>query len=231
MPPPPLPGPAASHAPIRIAHRGMPRKIRENTLPSFALAMDSGADGLELDVHTTSDGVVVIHHDPELASGERIDTLSRDELGKREAAPGIAIPTLRELCELVRGRIALFVELKGAGVERATLDALAGYDGPFALHSFDHEMIRRARRLDARVRLGVLLEDAAGDAAAVLARAGATDLWPQHSLVSGELVQVVHAAGGRVIPWTVNEPGEARRLAAAGVDAICTDDVTMAALR
>ena len=49
--------------PLRIAHRGMPRRLRENTLPSFAAALAAGADGIELDVHATSDGVVVVHHD------------------------------------------------------------------------------------------------------------------------------------------------------------------------
>src|SRR3954471_19199034 len=87
-------------SPLRIAHRGMPRLARENTLPSFELAMDAGADGLELDVHTTADGVVVVHHDPDLGGGGRIDAMTLAELRRHEAAPGVPIPTLEELCAL-----------------------------------------------------------------------------------------------------------------------------------
>src|SRR4051812_3319441 len=87
---------------LRIAHRGMPRLARENTLPSFELAIDAGADGLELDVHTTIDGVVVVHHDPDLRAGPRIDSVTLAELRRHEAAPGVPIPTLEELCALVQ---------------------------------------------------------------------------------------------------------------------------------
>ena len=74
----------------------MPRLARENTLPSFQLAMDAGADGLELDVHATSDGVVVVHHDAELPDGRAISSFTLAELRRHEAAPGVPIPTLQE---------------------------------------------------------------------------------------------------------------------------------------
>lgn len=203
----------------------MPRRARENTLPSFELAMDAGADGLELDVHTTADGVVVIHHDPDLAAGPRIDSLTLAELRRREAAPGVPIPTLEELCTLVQGRATLFVELKGSGIERAVLGALAGYDGPYALHSFDHAMIRRAARLNSEVRLGILYDEMPIDVAQHMAATGALDVWPHWPLVSEDLVAEVHGAGGRVIPWTVNNPPVAETLTALGVDGLCGDDV------
>jgi glycerophosphoryl diester phosphodiesterase len=207
----------------------MPRLARENTLPSFELALDAGADGLELDVHATADGVIVVHHDPDLAGGPRIDSLTLAELRRHEAAPGVPIPTLEELCALVQGRATLFVELKGAGVERAVLDVLASYDGPVALHSFDHMMIRRAARLDPTMRLGILFEEAPVEAAQRMAETGALDVWPHWPLVSAELVGAVHDAGGRVIPWTVNDQATAQTLAALGVDALCGDDVRLLA--
>lgn len=203
----------------------MPRLARENTLPSFVLAMDAEADGLELDVHTTADGVVVVHHDPDLRAGPRIDSLTLAELRRHEAAPGVPIPTLDELCALVQGRATLFVELKGAGIERAVLDALAGYDGRYALHSFDHAMIRRAARLTSEVRLGILFDEPPTDVARRMADAGALDVWPHWPLVTEALVTEVHGAGGRVIPWTVNDPGVAETLTAIGVDGLCGDDV------
>jgi glycerophosphoryl diester phosphodiesterase len=205
----------------------MPRLARENTLPSFSLALDAGADGLELDVHCTRDGVVVIHHDPVLRDGTVIAETAFGELRRHEAAPGVAVPTLTELCELVAGRAELCVEIKGAGIEQLVLDALSGYDGALAIHSFDHALIRRVRALDSHVRLGILFEDAATEVAREMEATGATDVWPQWTLVDSALVSAVHAAGGRVIPWTVNETGHAQALAAIGVDALCGDDVNL----
>lgn len=203
----------------------MPRLARENTLPSFQLALDAGADGLELDVHATRDGVVVVHHDPTVRRGPAIADVTLDELRRFDAAPGIPIPTLAELCELVAGRAELFVEIKGEGIERQVLDALAGYGGAHAIHSFDHALIRRISRLDPGRRLGILFERKPREVASAMADTGARDVWPHWRLVTASLVAAVHEAGGRVIPWTVNRAGSARRLARLGVDALCGDDV------
>jgi glycerophosphoryl diester phosphodiesterase len=216
-----------SATPIRIAHRGMPRAARENTLPSFQLALDAGADGLELDVHATADGVVVIHHDARLARGSAINRLTLAQLREHEAAPGVPIPTLVELCELVAGRATLFVEIKGAGIEAEVLEVLGQYSGEAAIHSFDHAMIRRTRQLDAERRLGILFDDRPLDVIGSMAATGATDVWPNWRLVTADLVEAVHDAGGRVIPWTVNDQASAQSLVALGVDALCGDDVRM----
>jgi glycerophosphoryl diester phosphodiesterase len=205
----------------------MPRLARENTLPSFALALDAGADGLELDVHASRDGVVVIHHDPALRDGTTIVEVTFAELRRHEAAPGVPIPTLTELCELVQGRAELCVEIKGAGIEQRVLEALSGYAGPRAIHSFDHALIRRVRALDSAVRLGILFEDSVADVVRQMETTGATDVWPHWRLVRPELVSAVHAAGGRLIPWTVNETARAHALTAMGVDALCGDDVNL----
>jgi glycerophosphoryl diester phosphodiesterase len=208
----------------------MPHVARENTLPSFQLALDEGADGLELDVHTTADGVVVVHHDEVLPGGPAIAALSFADLRQHEAEPGVPIPTLRELCDLVAGRAILFVEIKAAGIEQQVLAALEGYDGDVAIHSFDHALIQRISRLDPSRRLGILFETTPGDVAQAMLAAGALDVWPHWSLVTSALVSAVHEAGGRVIPWTVNDQRHALALAALGVDALCGDDVRLLAV-
>lgn len=205
----------------------MPRLARENTLPSFALALEAGADGLELDVHATRDGVVIIHHDPESRHGAIINDLTFAELRQYEVAPGVVVPTLAELCDLVAGRAELFVEIKGHGIEQLVLDTLSEYSGSFAIHSFDHGMIRRLHALAPALRLGILFEDSVRDVLPQMQTTGALDVWPQWQLVSAELVETVHAAGGRVIPWTVNDASAAQQLAASGVDGLCGDDVRL----
>ena len=214
--------------PLRIAHRGMPRLARENTLPSFALALEAGADGIELDVHATRDGVVVVHHDSVVSGGLSIADRTFAEL---RSATGAAVPTLAEVCELVAGRAELFVEVKGRDIEQQVLEVMGSYTGSFAIHSFDHALIARLHRVDDTIRLGVLFEELRGDVAAVMAATGARDVWPHAPLVTEALVEVVHAADGRVITWTVNTATDAERLVALGVDGLCGDDVRIFAAR
>lgn len=219
-----------ANRPLRIAHRGMPRRIRENTLASFAAALAAGADGIELDVHATADGVVIVHHDPAVAGVGEIARTAWQELRHGAAARGLEIPTLSEVCELVGDRAELFVEIKGSGIERKVARVLAEHRGPYAVHSFDHLTIRRLSQIDRRLRLGLLFEERVPDIAAVLAANGARDAWPEHAVVDARLVDAVHGAGGRVIAWTVNDPRELARLAALDVDGLCTDDVSLAAV-
>jgi glycerophosphoryl diester phosphodiesterase len=217
--------------PLRIAHRGMPRRERENTLRSFAAALSAGADGIELDVHATADGVVVVHHDPHIVGGTAIARTPWRELRQAGAERGVEIPTLADVCELVNDHADLFVEIKGAGIERQVVAVLADHHGPSAIHSFDHAAIRRLWQLDPRLRLGLLFEERVPDVAAMLADHGALDAWPNYSVVDRSLVDAVHGAGGRVIAWTVNDQRDIARLAALEVDGVCTDDVSLVAAR
>ena len=213
---------AQTVTPLRIAHRGMPRLARENTLASFRLALEAGADGIELDVHTTADGVIVVHHDPTLPGGLAIRELTHAAFHQR--APDA--PTLRDVCDVVGGRAELFVEIKGAGIEHTVADELTQYHGAYAIHSFDHSAIRRLHTSGITARLGVLFEGGE-NGLAIMDECGAKDLWPNFPLVTCDLVTGVHARGGRVMAWTVNDAADAARLADLGVDGLCTDDVNM----
>ena len=209
----------------------MPRRERENTLPSFAAALAAGADGIELDVHCTADGVVVVHHDAFVGGGTEIAKTASGDLQRAASSRGVEVPTLAAVCDLVQDRAELFVEIKGASIERQVVTVLQRYPGRSALHSFDHPTIARVSRLDRRLRLGLLFEERVPDVSALLTAHGALDAWPRYELVDVPLLEGVHAAGGRVIAWTVNEPRDIARLAALDVDGICTDDVTLVAPR
>ena len=95
----------------------MPRRAHENTLPSFAAALAAGASGIELDVHATVDDVVIVHHDPAVR-GLEIRRSRWSDIAGIQLAPDVGIPTLDEVCALVHGVAELFVEIKGAGIER-----------------------------------------------------------------------------------------------------------------
>src|SRR5687768_6234864 len=205
----------------------MPGRATENTLPSFAAALDGGAEGVELDVHATADGVVVVHHDPYLSDGLEIARSRWPDLRRAAAAVGLEVPTLTAVCDLVADRVELFVEIKGAGIEVELLRVLARHPGRHAIHSFDHETIARLARRDDAPRLGLLFDHPLPDVGALLSSHGARDAWPHHSLVDATLVTAVRGTGGRVIAWTANTRGDIARLTSLGVDGICTDDVTL----
>ena len=205
----------------------MPRLARENTLASFSLALEAGADGIELDVHATRDGAVVVNHDADLPGGLRI---AGETLAALRASPDpfiASMPTLQDVCALVRGRAELFVEVKGVAIEHAVLEAMRDFTGPFAIHSFDHALIARLHAIDPALRLGVLVEEPRPDVPELMSASGARDVWPHAPLISSQLVAEVHSAGGRVIAWTVNDPALAAQLLAAGVDGLCGDDVRL----
>ena len=209
----------------RIAHRGAKREFPENTLSSFRRAFELGADAVELDVHSTSDGVVVVHHDPTLSNdGAAIKDLTWAKL--QERADG-QIPALRAVLEAIPASATVYVEIKAPGIERQVSDTLASVPVRCAVHSFDHATIERMREVAPKIARGVLFDGSLATLNDVLARSAARDVWPHWKLVDQALVNRIHARGCRVIPWTVNSREDAGRLAALGVDGICSDDVRL----
>lgn len=219
-----------------IAHRGANREHVENTLAAFQRALDLGADGVELDVHCTADGDVVVHHDfvprgsaPDSAlAGRPIAALTTAELGTFRLADGGSIPRLDEVAQLLQGRGALYCELKGPGTAEPSLRILRRHGGPCAVHAFDHRMVADAAAFAPEIPRGVLEVSRHLDPVASLRSVDGRDLWQLAEYVDEALVRAVHAAGGRVIAWTANAPEAIERLARWGVDGLCTDDVALA---
>ncbi len=214
-----------------IAHRGTPRDHPENSLPGFRNALDSGADGIELDVHLTVDGVLVVHHDPTLqplegatdAAHPAIRDLTHAAVRGHILAPGVSIPTLAEVLDLVGTRAVVYIEVKAHGAEAAVVRCIRESAASCAVHGFDHRVALRAGLLDPGLPTGILLDSYLIDPAAALGDARARDYWQRWEMIDADLVARIHAVRGRVIAWTVNEPSVARRLHLLGVDAVCTD--------
>ncbi|MEK1896968.1 MAG: glycerophosphodiester phosphodiesterase [Rhizobium sp.] len=150
-----------------VAHRGyhdLNKAVWENTLSAFSRAVEAGF-AIECDLHYASDGVPIIFHDEDL---ERLCNLKGDvrERTSRElglisvGATADKIPTLRQLLDLVKGRVPLVIELKGReaddeGFAEAVLEVLEGYEGKVALMSFDHWLLRDLKALNAPYPLGL----------------------------------------------------------------------------
>ncbi|MBC7791828.1 MAG: glycerophosphodiester phosphodiesterase [Anaerolineae bacterium] len=221
--------------PSIIAHRGASREYRENTLPAFERALELGAEGIELDVHATSDGVVVVHHDPAVrlavgaGAGETraIAELTMRELTSFSERDSERAPSLEEVLSLVGARADVYVELKGAGIEHSVVEVIQESSARHrcAIHSFDHVAVLRSRKAAPNIFGGILLASRLADPAGALRAAAARDYWIHWPWADAQLVDSIHSAGGRVIAWTPPDEYSFRMLAALGVDGICADDV------
>ena len=212
------------HRPELIGHRGAPRERPENTLSSFLRALDHGVDAIELDVHGTADGVVVVHHDPVLA-GRPIAGLSSAELAAFTIGDDERIPTLDEVLAAVAGRATVYVEIKARRIEQAVVDCVRRSAASCAIHCFDHRVVRRVKGIAPEMPAGVLVAAYLLDPGRILRETGARDYWLEWTFIDEELVRRVHAAHGRVIAWTVNTLEVAASFTTIGVDGLCTDVV------
>ncbi len=205
-----------------IAHRGAHDVFTENTLDAFQRAVDLGFHGVELDVHVTADGVCVVNHDESVVTSKVALSIRGTYYDTLHAAAPL-LPRLDAVLELVAGKAHAYVEIKNREVETELAEVIRRSSAEASVHSFDHEVILRMRRLLPQLRTGILQTSRLVDSAHALRAAGATDLWQWHEFVDRALVEQVTAAGGRVIVWTANTPSEWRVFDDLGVAAICTD--------
>ena len=212
-----------------IGHRGSPREHRENTLPSFARAFAVGADGVELDVHGTREGVVVVHHDP--VTNSRVgDSGPNLVIGESLLAElqtvdvgGAVMPTLAAMLSQVPQRGVAYVEVKAKGIEDHVVSVIRSTGKWCAVHSFDHRIAHRVHQLAPEIPVGILQTSYPVDLLRPMRDAGARDLWQHWEMIDPSLVERVQADGRRVIAWTVNDAELARRLISWRIDGICTD--------
>ena len=236
-----------------LAHRGARRVAPENPLPAFARALEMGADGIELDVHLSRDGQLVVIHDFGLETTTNglgpVEALSAAELALLDAGShfgpefaGTGVPTLGQVFDLVGDRCRINVEIKS---EHATggpaVEPLAEMIRSRNLHdqvivsSFNPISLVKMRWTDPKVELGLLLEE---ELPPHLRFAWFTPILqpqavhPAAGMVDAAFMQWARARNCAVNVWTVNDVDEARALVTLGVDALISDvpDLMIAAL-
>jgi glycerophosphoryl diester phosphodiesterase len=210
--------------PSVIAHRGASGYEYENSRAAFRRAIMLDADGVELDVHATRDGAIVVHHDPDIPGLGRIAQLSLTEARQVRIRNGEQLPLLSEILYLMGNR-DVWVEVKSlpATFDQQLLEALDQGPAPgrYAIHSFDHRIVYRLGQARPELRRGILLSAYLCDPVSVMLGVGATTLWQEWQQVDQDLVNRVHDAGCTVIAWTVNELGDLDRMVRLGVDGLC----------
>ena len=210
--------------PLVIAHRGAPGR-RENTVEAFHHGIAAGAEWIELDVHATADGAVVVHHDPTIGR-RRLAACTLEEaqeLARRRKR--IALPTLEGVLEAIPKNISVNVEIKDPRAARAVVAVLARHKavGRALCSSFHWKVVRELARLRPRVRTGILTPRRLDDPVDSIRRARASALIHEYHSVEAAQVREVQRAGFWFVVWTVNHEGALRRMVELGVDAIATD--------
>jgi len=214
--------------PVVLGHRGSPKGAQENTIASFRLALDEGADGVELDVQITRDGVPVVYHDDMFVTGERISSLSFSEM--REVMHGLSahVHTLEEVLRELAGKGFVNIEVKHAGFEDKVIE-VARKTLPketFLFSSFLPEVVATFRKLANDVPAiwivaeNLMLEQSLD----VVHEIDAKGIAFYHELITPELAGFFKIHNVPLFTWTVNDVAEARRLIDIGVAGIITDE-------
>ena len=200
-----------------IAHRGASRLAPENTLAAFEMAAIVGADGVELDVRRTADGVLVVHHDARLGDGRPLI-----ETPWRALPP--SVPTFGEALDACAG-MWVNVEIKNDErepdfdpLDRTAVEVLATLAergaGRWLISSFRLATVDRCRLVDPSVPTAWLTVELGPGTVDLAARGGHTAVHPWEPRVTAAQIEQCHAAGLLVNVWTCNDPQRGRALAA-----------------
>jgi glycerophosphoryl diester phosphodiesterase len=222
--------------PLVIAHRGDSAHRPENTLASFASALEIGAAYAEFDVHLTRDGEVVVIHDATLdrtTNGHgAVRSLTLAEIRSFSAGyparfgstyAGERVPTLGEVLGLLRDRALAMIEIKPdavtddaeGGIEAHVVEEVrkARMEKEVALISFERRALVRCRTLAPEILRGHLFERGkAGDMLAGAREVGSELIMPEKRLLSDEVRDRAREAGVKVATWVVDDVEEMRRL-------------------
>ncbi len=215
-----------------IGHRGAMGYEPENTLRSIRKALELGAPCVEVDVYFVDGHLLVIHDDRLERTTDGTGFVmeqSFKHLRTLDAGLGERIPTLDEVCETIKGKAGLNIELKGPDTAEPVAGFIAGcvaagWDkGAFLVSSFNHQELYNLRALDARVHLGVICRFATHATLDFAESLGARAINPAQNLLDADFVRDAQAHGIKVYPYTVNEPDEIDRMQALHVDGVFTN--------
>jgi glycerophosphoryl diester phosphodiesterase len=227
--------------PLVMGHRGAMGHAPENTMASFRLAHELGVEAVELDVHLSADGVLVVHHDETLdrttdGTGE-LAALTLAQLQQLDAGRwfspefgGERIPTLEEVLLWARGvSLPVVVEFKRNPNVRAIVEAAVtlvdrlGAAEDVAFISFDHFVVLGLKQARPGWCTGVLYAARPVDAVHLATSAQADGLLPNFAFVERDMVDAAHAAGKWVGCWAPNTERELGYALMQGVDMIGTN--------
>ena len=220
---------------LKIAHRGAKAYEPENTLQAFQKALDLNSDGIELDVHLSSDGHIIVIHDETIdrtTNGKGlVSSFSLAELKSFLIDGKHQIPTLIEVFDLVDKKCLINIELKGLGTAPKVVELIEEYItatnwnyNHFIISSFEWNMLEETSTLNSNIPIGVLTEEDLDKALAFAEKIKAKAINPDFQLLNKENVQQMQKKGFLVLPWTVNSEQDIQKVKSYKVNGIISDN-------
>lgn len=230
------------------AHRGASAVAPENTMAAFKKAIEMGADGVELDVHLSKDGELIVAHDETLervsnGTGRIVDYTLEElrafnfAMGKWEGFEPQQVPTLREVYALLKPTgMGINVEIKSGiilyeGIEQKLLELARemGMEDRVLYSSFNHYSLKLLQALDPSVKIGLLYGEALYEPWQYAGYVKADAIHPYYfTLQAPGVVEKCHENGIMVNPWTVDDPKHIAWMFSLGVDILITDKPDLA---
>jgi glycerophosphoryl diester phosphodiesterase len=212
-----------------MGHRGAAALEPENTLLSIELAMEIGVDAVEIDVHLSKDKEIVVIHDPTVDRTTNgtgpVSSYALKEIKKLDAGKGERIPTLDEVVDLIGNKVRLVIELKEEGTETKVVELIKRnnlYDNVYVI-SFWHSLVKAVKKMDSRIKTGVLLVGCPVDAC-IATRASANALVMKYTFVNRKFVEIAHKEGLKVFIWNIDDQQLLKLYADMCVDGIGSND-------
>ncbi|MGW1379379.1 glycerophosphodiester phosphodiesterase [Streptomyces sp. NPDC002446] len=212
---------------LTIGHRGIMGVEPENTLRSFVRAEHEGLDVIELDLHLSKDGALVVMHDADVDrttdGAGPIAERTLAELRELDAGRGERIPVFEEVLEAVKA--PLQAEIKDVAAAQALAEVMRSRDltGRVDVISFHDEALAAIRTLLPGVRTALVGSRYGADVVDRAQAVGATMLSLNIRRLTLELVERAHAAHLKVVGWTVNTHDQLRLARGLGLDGVVTD--------
>lgn len=214
---------------IKIGHRGACGYAPENTLESFAKALELGVDMIELDVFCCKTGELVVIHDESVdrtTDGTGlVEEMDYRVLRELDAGGGEKIPLLSEVFDLVGRRAKINIELKGRSVAAPVMSLIERYvqEGDwkyddFLLSSFDHNQLYEVKKINSHLKLGANIESRTRNLECLQEDLALYSVHPSVEITDSVLVEDAHRIGLKVFVWTVVAPEDINRLEVLGVD-------------
>jgi glycerophosphoryl diester phosphodiesterase len=213
---------------LKIGHRGAKGHVAENTVASFAKAIELGVDLIELDVHLSKDGEVIVIHD------ETVDrTTNKTGLVSNFTASKLnqmGIPTLREVLELVDKKCGVNIEIKDPLATQKVVEIIEEFEThfnwvyqQFQVSSFIWETLETISKLNSAILLGVLTEDSVASAMAFAKKIKVHSINPYFKLLNQENCNSMQNSGYKIYTWTVNSAEDLIFVKTLPIDGIISD--------
>jgi glycerophosphoryl diester phosphodiesterase len=213
---------------LKIGHRGAKGYVAENTLASFQKALALKVDGIELDVHLSSDAEIMVIHD---------ETINRTTNGKgfvknftSVELKQFGIPTLIEVLDLINQECFVNIEIKDVKTTKLVVELIQNYLSKkhwniekFIVSSFDWTVLKEISQLNSTIKIGVLTEDNIDDAVIFAKEIKAISINPYFKLLTINIVEKIQKEGFQIHTWTVNSSEDITFVKSLNVDGIISD--------